>query len=149
MDTFDWVQFPEGQARFAGGIRGGDERGYETFAVEVNGIEYFGEIDKSFLPDRHNYNIEIRSFGYAWRENVGNPSPGARKEFTSGEIRIIRSLALQLVTAGLNFERRPFVLTEHQNSKFVGGVDFRGGWARESHEATSSLAPSPSAGGAS
>lgn len=63
-NTFDWVQFPEGRARFAGGIRGWDEKRHETFAVEVNGVEYFGELDSVFLPDRHNFNIEIISFGY-------------------------------------------------------------------------------------
>ncbi len=46
--TFDWVQFPEGQARFSGGIRGADEIGHETFAVEINSSVYYGEIKKIF-----------------------------------------------------------------------------------------------------
>jgi hypothetical protein len=36
---FDWQQFPEGRARFSGGVRGiMDEKRHETFAAEVNGL---------------------------------------------------------------------------------------------------------------
>ncbi len=35
--TFDWVSATEGRARFAGGIRGWDERGHDTYAVDVEG----------------------------------------------------------------------------------------------------------------
>lgn len=38
---FEWQQFPGGRARFAGGIRGWDERGYDTFAVELEGARSF------------------------------------------------------------------------------------------------------------
>ncbi len=51
--VFDWVQFPEGKARFAGTKRCWDEQGHITFALELNGVEYFGEIDQVFLLDRH------------------------------------------------------------------------------------------------
>lgn len=45
---FEWVQFPEERARFSGSLRGVDEIRHETFAVEVGGTEYFGEIKRFF-----------------------------------------------------------------------------------------------------
>ena len=55
--TFDWMQFPEGRARFSGEVRGWDELGHETFALELRGKEYFGEIKKfiSGKPRRLQY----------------------------------------------------------------------------------------------
>lgn len=135
--TFDWVQFPEGRARFSGGIRGGDERGHETFTVEVDGISYYGEINHAFLPNGNDFNVEITSFGYTDKQNVANPSLGARREFTASALRIVRELILKLTQAGLDFEDRPSALGEFQNSRFKGRAIFRGGWAREvrSHDA--------------
>ena len=69
--TFEWVKFPEGNARFAGGIRGWDERGYETFAVEIDGEIVYGDIDRIFFPNHNDFNIQVVSFGYGMQENVG------------------------------------------------------------------------------
>ena len=138
--TFDWVQFKEGRAKFNGNVRGWDERGHEAYAVEIGGNIRYGEIDNSFLPNGNDYNIEIVSFGYAMEDSVGIPNePGeqgllARGAYTQAQLKIVRSLVSQLVSAGLNFEERPSVLRETPTSRFMGEILFREGWANVRQE---------------
>ncbi|MEP7187200.1 MAG: hypothetical protein ABI767_15320 [Rhodanobacter sp.] len=127
--TFHWVQFKEGKAKFSGGIRGGDERRHETFAVELKNTVLYGEIENVFLPNGNDYNIEVISFGYGMEANVGNPHPNARGAYTFAELQIIKSLIVQLLQAGLHFEDRPSVLTEYPNAHYMGKILFREGWA--------------------
>lgn len=134
--TFEWQQFAEGRARFSGGIRGGDERGYDTFAVDIDGDVRYGEIDNIFLPNHNDFNIQVVSFGYGMQGNVGNPHPNARGAYTEAELRIVRTLVVQLVQAGLSFQDRPTVLTEYPNAHFQGKVVFREGWANLRTETT-------------
>ncbi len=127
---FDWVRFPEGRARFSGGVRGiVDEQRHETFAVEVGSNEYFGEIQRAFLPNDNDYNIEVVSFGYDDDGNVGMPMLGACRIFTAAEIGAIEALIVQLVAAGTRFPDRPALLKEYPNAHFMGKVVFRDGWA--------------------
>ena len=89
--------FDLGRARFAGGVRSWDELGHETFALELRGNEYFGEIKNLFLKNHNDYNIVIDSFGYAWEIEVGMPGTEAREIFTADEEEIARSLVIQLI----------------------------------------------------
>jgi hypothetical protein len=132
--VFDWVQFSEGKARFAGTKRCWDEQGHITFALELNGVEYFGEIDQVFLPDRHNFNVEIISFGYGRGEDVG--MPGAAIVLTIDEAAVFQRLITQLVRAGLGFHRLPNVLSQTENSRFMGEIVFRDGWVLMHEEIT-------------
>lgn len=126
--TFDWVQFPEGRARFSGGVRGiMDEQRHETFAVEVGGEEYFGEIRNAFLPNGNDYNVEIVSFGYGSDGYVGMPST-ACQTFTKAEISTVQTLIVQLIAAGRQFAQRPNLLTEFPTAHFMGEVIFDEGW---------------------
>lgn len=124
--TFDWVAFPEGRARFSGEVRGWDERGRETFALELRGKEYFGEIRNSFLENRNDYNIMVVAFGYGWEKEVGMPGAEARKVFTANEESIARSLVVRLIQTGLNLEDPPFFLVPP--SHFAGEIAFQNGW---------------------
>ncbi|KAB7774281.1 MULTISPECIES: hypothetical protein [Xanthomonas] len=127
--TFDWLQFPEGRARFSGGVRGiVDEQRHETFAVEVGDAEYFGEIQRAFLPDGNDYNIEIVSFGYGRDGDVGMHMPGTCRVFSFPEVGRIQTLAVRLIEAGMQFNDRPSLLTEYPNAHFMGKVLFRDGW---------------------
>jgi hypothetical protein len=128
--TFDWLQFPEGRARFSGGVRGiMDERRHETFAVEVDGEEYFGEIRRAFLPNHNDYNIEVVSFGYGRDGDIGMPMLGACRVFTTAEIHAVQTLIVRLIAAGTHFSNRPTLLNEYPNAHFMGEVFFRDGWA--------------------
>lgn len=133
-DTFQWFQFPEGRVRFSGGIRGWDERGYDTFAVEIDGDVVYGEIDNIFLDNHNDFNVEVVSFGYGMRENVGILNDGslgrhAQGRFSSTYLERVQSLVVQLVLAALRFEDRPTVLTEYPTAHFQGKVIFPEGWA--------------------
>lgn len=127
--TFDWLQFPEGRARFSGGVRGiMDEQGHETFAVEVDDEEYFGEVRDAFLPNGNDYNIEIVSFGYGRDGDIGMPMLGTCRIFTAAEAATIQKLITQLIAAGLHYSNRPSVLNEYPDAHFMGQVLFRDGW---------------------
>lgn len=132
--TFEWLQFREGRARFAGGIRGWDERGHEVYAVEFQGRIIYGEIVHAFLPNDNDYNIEVVSFGYGMKDNVGIPEPSSRGAYTEAELRIVRSLIVQLIEAGQQFEEKPSILMEYPNAHFQGKIFFREGWANVRQE---------------
>lgn len=126
--TFEWVQFPEGRARFAGMQRGWDERGHKTFALELRGNEYYGEISRLYLDNQNDYNLTIDSFGYGRGEDVGMPAPEAREAFTPDEENAARLLVVQLIDAGLKFEDPPTVLDQTNTSHFMGKIFFNDGW---------------------
>ncbi len=127
-ETFEWVDLPEGRARFSGGIRGIDEQGHETFAIEVEGSECFGEIQRAFLPNNNDYNIEVVTFGYTAKSSFGMPMLAACRTFTTVEIGIIQSLVVGLIAAGTRFVDRPHLLKEYPNARFMGEVLFKDGW---------------------
>lgn len=131
--TFDWVQSLEGRARFSGGIRGWDECGHETFAIELEGDVIYGEIARTFLPNQNDFNLQVVSFGYGARENVGipnldGPGPHAQGTFPPEYLRRVQSLVVQLVQAALRFTDRPHILLEYPNAHFQGKVIFPEGW---------------------
>ncbi|MBB4125837.1 hypothetical protein GGR77_001108 [Xanthomonas translucens] len=127
--TFDWLQFPEGRARFSGGVRGiMDEQRHETFAVEVDGEEYFGEIQNAFLPNGNDYNVEVVSFGYGRDGDIGMPMLGACRIFTATQASTIQTLIAQLIAAGMHYPRRPSLLKEYPDAHFMGQILYRDGW---------------------
>ena len=127
-ETFDWVQFPEGLARFAGTFRCWDEQGRKTFALYLHGNEYFGEIKRTYLENHNDYNIVIDAFGYGRGEDVGMPGTGAREVFTSDEEAIARFLVVRLIQAGLKFDDPPTILDQTESSHFIGGITFLDRW---------------------
>jgi len=133
---FDWLELPNGRARFSGGIRGFDELRHETFAAEVDGREYFGEIGRTFLPNGNDFNIEVLSFGYGNRGYVGMPMRSTCRVFTAAEIEKIQALTVQLIAAGTRFKDRPTLLTEYPNAHFMDQVFFRNGWVLATDEAS-------------
>jgi len=133
-DTFEWQQFPEGRVRFSGGIRGWDERRYETFAVEIDGDVLYGEIDNLFLPNHNDFNVQVVTFGYGMIEavgllNDGSPGPQAQGTFPPAYLRRVQSLIAQLIRAGTHFRNKPGVLVESPCGHFQGKVIFPTGWA--------------------
>jgi len=128
-NTFDWVEFPEGRARFASGVRGWDELGRDTFALDLRGHEYFGEIKNLFLANHNDYNIVIDSFGYGWKSAVGMPGgTGVREVFTPEEEVKARALVVQLIQAGLSFVEPPNILNQTDTAHFMGEIIFQEGW---------------------
>jgi hypothetical protein len=96
--------------------------------LEIRGHEYFGEIKRSYLDNQNDYNIVIDAFGYGRGEDVGMPGTDVRGVFTHEEEINARSLVLQLVQAGLEFEDPPTVLDQTETSHFMGKVIFQNGW---------------------
>ena len=129
-ETFEWIDFPQGRIRYAGGKRGRDESPIETFAAEIYGRKYYGEIRKAFLPDRHNYKLEVVSFGWPKHDWFGTtPDPQYCAAFSSKDIAEVQRLIRQAVPRWLALEDRPSIVTEYADSHFAGEVVFRHGWA--------------------
>lgn len=131
---FDWVPAAEGRVRFAGGIRGWDERGHDTYAVDVDGKVMYGEIARTFLADQNDFNIQIVSFGYGVREHVGMPRPADHDSHARGVAdpetpQRVQSRLARWIQTGLYFEDRPRVLLEYPHARFQGKLIFAEGWA--------------------
>lgn len=129
MGTFDWIDLPEGKARFSGTKRGWDELGHKTFALDIDGREYYGELERAYLPNENDYNVEVSSFGYARAEDVGMPDPRARAAFSEAQIGRIQSLALGLIAAGCAMPDPPAILDQTGTARFMGEVTFKQDWA--------------------
>lgn len=56
------------------------------------------------------------------------PGAGVREVFGSDEEAIARSLVIQLVQAGLEFDDPPAILDQTENSRFMGGIAFHDEW---------------------
>ncbi len=126
--TFGWVEFAAGRARFSGSVRGADELGHETFALEVAGAERYGEIHRVFLENGNDFNLEVVAFGWPGVEWMGMPSPGMRQRFRREEESTLRALILQLIEWGRTLEVKPAFLNEYPDARFMGDVLFAPGW---------------------
>jgi hypothetical protein len=126
---FDWHDFPEGRARFIGGIRGAEQIGNEGFVIEANGIpEIYGEIRRKFTENRNDYNLEIVSCGWPGKSWLGMPMPGMCYRFSHDELTVVKSLIIGLVNSVKCYENRPSFLTEYPNAHFLGSVLLADGW---------------------
>lgn len=103
--------------------------GHQTFALEVDGAEYFGEIRSSFLENKNDFNVEIVSFGWPDKEWAGSPMPGLCKAFTADELVVVQELIIKLVQCGAVSDEKPVVMYEDSEAHFMGKVIFREGWA--------------------
>ncbi len=125
--TFEWIDLPEGRARFSGIQRGWDEQGRVTFGLEIDGAERYGQLDQVFRDNGNDYDIEVITFGFGRPEDVG--MPGAQVAVTGDLLLRIESLVIGLVQAARRLERPPNILVEGATSSFMGNVLFRAGWA--------------------
>ncbi|MCC7633787.1 hypothetical protein [Stenotrophomonas rhizophila] len=131
--TFDWVEFPEGRARFSGIRRGWDEQGRHTFSIELRGAEYFGQIKRNFPKNDDDYEVAIDAFGYGLGETVGMPGPGVRDVFTADEVVIAKALVTGLVQAGFEFVEPPSIFLVRNIANFTGRILFDEDWVLAAH----------------
>lgn len=127
-NTFEWIQFPEGRARFSGICRGWDEQGRHTFALELHGREYFGEIKILFPKNDDSYGIVIDAFGHGICETVGMLDLVARRAFTICEAAAAEALVIKLVQAGFEFIDRPSIFLPMDIASFTGDTQLQEGW---------------------
>jgi hypothetical protein len=125
--AFEWVGVTDGRARFCGMIRGWDERGHETFAIEIDGRPVYGEVDAVF--DGHAISMNVVSFGYLEQSRVG--VTGAARSCTLEQAAIaerdIREL-ISAVSAYADELDKPEVLRTTPSTHFTGNVAFAPGW---------------------
>jgi hypothetical protein len=145
MRTLDWVNFPEGRARFSGTIGyifSWDEQPRETFCVEVDGQELFGEIDQVYPENKSDYNLKILSFGYKNRSIVGAPEDAVRVPLSEAQAQRVADLVRKLIVVILKtdvYPAPPIILYQSEKTKFLGDVAFKDGWIRIKNSALSSF----------
>jgi len=128
--TFEWIDFPQGRIRYAGGSRGRDEAPIQTFAVEIGGHIYYGQIDDVLSPDQRSYRLEVVSFGWLEKEWSGtSPDPRHCAAFAAEELEQIQLLLSQGVTVWCGLEERPSFLFRSTKASFSGEITFGYGWA--------------------
>jgi hypothetical protein len=108
-------------------IRGWDERGHETFAVEIDGRPVYGEVDAVFVG--HAISTKVVSFGYLEQSRVG--IPGAARSFTREQAAVaerdIREF-VSTVSAYADKLDKPEVLRTTPSTHLTGHVAFAPGW---------------------
>lgn len=129
-DPLGWHEFPEGKIREIVGVRGYDERGHEGYAIELPQMPtLFGEIRRVFLENKNDYNLEVISFGWPWKEMLGMPLPNRLfYRLSSGDARAARILISRFIALVRNYLDRPTYLTEYPQAHFQGKIYFREGW---------------------
>ncbi len=127
-DVFAWFDLPDGRGRFGGAVRGSDERGHETFGVEVDAEPFYGEIVKIFSGNA--MHLQVTSFGYRNRDDVGPSVANLRQAFTVDEARRIENVVRELVVYvdGFDPEIKPTPLNIFEDEIFTGDVVFASGW---------------------
>lgn len=128
--TFEWIEFPKGRVKYAGSKRGRDEPPIETFAVEYRGEIHYGEVEERYLSDGNRYNLEIVSFGWINHDWFGT-EPDLRfcTAFTFDELADLQAMVCEAIKAWIKLEDRPSFLYESFQSRFMGELVFRDGWA--------------------
>lgn len=131
MKRFDWIDVGPTRAQFSGGVRGWDELGHETFAVEIAATPWYGEIKQIYAENQYDFNLEVTSFGYATRDNVGNLEGRAFLDRRAIEMVMVATTKLVETIYALENEGRPSPLYEVEGSHFLGTIHFRDGWVLE------------------
>jgi hypothetical protein len=123
-------KFPNGAARFAGIPRGADERGHFAFEIQLPSYpSLYGEYRPLWAENKNDYDIEIVSFGFSSRDDLGNPYVGARQRFSLQQRKIIEDLIVALVSSPeAQSEVPPF---SPNGSRFLGRIHFLPGWIIE------------------
>ena len=127
---FDWCNFPEGRARFVGGVRGADQLGHEVFAIEIEENILYGEIRKIWI-DHYNFDLEIVALGHRSKENIGielrkgNPLV---KCLTEKQLRKAVKIVHSLIEFFSGEDEKPTVLFGGLKGKFSNETKFRNGW---------------------
>jgi len=130
MDSpFSAIEFTDGKVAFDGMTRGdGSEPAAYVFRIELNNRKpLYGEWNALFKDDElKTFNFEIISFGYAAKDNVNNPHPRARSQFSDTEKITIENLIKDFI--GAKSEKNDFTMFPVKRSKFLGSIVFRDGW---------------------
>jgi len=127
--TFEWINLPKGRVRYTGGARGRDEPPIETFAMEIFGSIYYGEIKRNFLPGAGSYDIGIVSFGWLKKDWHGTtPDPEFCASFTASHLEEVQALICQAVAVWYALEDKPSFLFS-TTSRYTGDIVFQDGWA--------------------
>ena len=122
--VFDWVEFDGGRVKFDSWVRGSDELGHATFAVELPGREVlYGEFRTRYEADKTHYNVEIVRFGNPDKNGIDLDNHFPHCSLTPEEKLTLERIITALMVRDA---KKPPPVEDTEN--FLGKVFFRPGW---------------------
>jgi hypothetical protein len=89
---------------------------------------FYGEYRPKWAANQTDFDIEIVSFGFVDRDNIGNPVPTARQQFSGEQRKVVESLVKALIADPEARKGKPIFCS--QKARFLGAVYFLPGWIR-------------------
>jgi hypothetical protein len=129
----DSINFQNATARLVGLVRGGDEAGHYVFELHLPPFPIlYGEYRPRWADNQNDFDVDIVSFGFRSKDNVGNPNAGARQRFASEQRAVLETLITALFARPeARKGKPPFAAAEDH---FLGHVRFVSGWIITCHK---------------
>lgn len=121
MSKFEWHRFEEGAIRFSGAVRGIDQRGYDTFEVDLPSGRFLGRLERLYPdPERDAFNLVVPAFGAVDPADIGGQATAAL--LRPSDLDRVKTLVTRLAdeAARLPEQERPAVM----QGIYLGTVTF-------------------------
>jgi len=127
MEPAFTVSLPTGRAAFESVVRDWDEKPRHALSVELVGQPtLYGIWRANYAANEHDFDVEVVSFGWADKYNIGNPNPVTRRKLSAAEAADVRALVLALFkNADVRKRVTPF---SSKTASFLGDIGFRTNW---------------------
>ena len=121
------VFLPTRGASFESVIRSSDESPQNAFSVELTGhLVLYGIWRPKWAPNEHDFHVQIVSFGWADKNNVGNPNPLTRRKLSVEQAADVKALITALVeNVDVTKKITPF---SSKTVRFLGSIGFQDNW---------------------
>ena len=121
------VTLPTGRASFESVIRSWDESSQDAFSVELTGQPMlYGIWQPKFSANGNDFDVEVVGFGWADKNNAGNPNPVTRRRLSAAQAEDVKALMVNLFRdVDARKEILPFSI---KTARFLGGIDFQRDW---------------------
>jgi hypothetical protein len=118
---------PTGRASFQGMLRAWDESPESIFSVELTDhLVLYGIWRSKWAPNGNDFDVEIVSFGWASKYNVGNRDPITRRKLSAEHAMEVKALVIALVNdVDASKKILPFSST---TARFLGRIEFNDNW---------------------
>jgi hypothetical protein len=119
---------PTGRASFESMTRSWDESPVDAFSIELTAhLALYGIWRPKWASNENDFDVEIVSFGWAGKHNIGNPYPMARTKLTVERVNDVKELIIALIEDV--DARRKIVPFSSKTARFLGRIDFQDNWA--------------------
>ena len=121
------ISRPTGRASFESVIRSWDESPQDSFSVELLGEQaLYGIWRPNWAANEHDFDVEVVSYGWASKYNVGHPDPVTRRKLSAEQAADVQALVVALVEdRDVRTKISPF---SSKTARFLGRIEFQENW---------------------